>query len=141
MAEGTRHQEVGANPLDGVQEEASRLALFTKDLDIRLYAPCRVIGLEALGFEMAGTRLWGCEENHPGGLFKERQGQSGGPARLLAAIPGDGDGDGVLTAADAMTALRMSVRLVPERMAMDVDGDGRVTSDDAREILRRVVGQ
>ena len=96
MAEGTRHQEVGTDPLDGVQEEASRLALFAKDLDVSLDAPGCGIGLQALGFEMAGTRLGGCEEDDPGSLFKEGQGQSGGPAGLLAAIPGDGHDAGGL---------------------------------------------
>lgn len=54
---------------------------------------------------------------------------------------GDSDGDGDLTAVDAMNALKMSVRLIPERAAADIDTDGQVTSTDARLILQRVVGK
>ena len=57
------------------------------------------------------------------------------------SLPGDGDGDGALTAGDALAALRMSVRLIPEKTACDLDGDGAVTSNDARLILQKVVGK
>jgi hypothetical protein len=56
-------------------------------------------------------------------------------------VPGDADGDGVLSAADALSALKMSVKLVPERLVLDVDKDGAVTSHDARLILLATVGQ
>ena len=57
-----------------------------------------------------------------------------------AAAPGDVDGDGKVTSADARLALRASVNL--EKLdkaaldAADVDRDGKVTSADARIILR-----
>ena len=57
------------------------------------------------------------------------------------AVPGDADGDGALTAADALLALKMSVRLVPLRLTADMDSDGQVTSNDARLILLKVVGR
>ena len=52
-------------------------------------------------------------------------------------VPGDCDGDGELTAADAKCALDMSVKLIPEKANMDMDGDGQVTSRDATIILQR----
>jgi hypothetical protein len=54
--------------------------------------------------------------------------------------PGDFDGDGRLTAADALAALEMSVRLRPEDLNLDRDSDGTVTSLDASLILRAAVG-
>jgi hypothetical protein len=62
-----------------------------------------------------------------------------GPDGLL---PGDCDGSGYLTEADALCALQMSVRLIDRRIPpMDLDGDGDVTSRDAAVILQRVVGR
>lgn len=61
-------------------------------------------------------------------------------------IPGDVDGDGKISSADARLALRRSVNLenYPEGsvqyLACDVDADGEVTSADARLILRASVG-
>ena len=63
--------------------------------------------------------------------------------------PGDVDGDGSITAADARLALRASVGLTEKGdvakdsagyLACDVDRDGKVTSADARLILRASVG-
>ena len=60
--------------------------------------------------------------------------------------PGDVDGDGKITSADARLALRRSVKLedYPEGsapyLACDADGDGTVSSADARLILRASVG-
>ena len=60
--------------------------------------------------------------------------------------PGDVDGDGEISSADARLALRRSVQLedFPEKsaawLACDADGDGQVTSADARLILRASVG-
>ena len=51
------------------------------------------------------------------------------------SIPGDGNGDGRITALDALIALRMFVQISPEELIMDLDGDGRVTPQDARQIL------
>ena len=56
-------------------------------------------------------------------------------------VPGDSDGDGTLTAKDALMALKMSLRLLPEDKGMDMDKDGRVTANDATLILRTVVGK
>jgi hypothetical protein len=50
-------------------------------------------------------------------------------------VTGDGNGDGRITALDALIALRMFVGLSPEDLVMDVNGDGRVTPDDARQLL------
>lgn len=56
-------------------------------------------------------------------------------------IPGDVDGDGAVTSADARKALRAAARLEElspeERKAADMDNDGKVGASDAREILRR----
>ena len=59
---------------------------------------------------------------------------------------GDGDGDGVISPADARIALRRSVRLDEELAWRDKachvinDGEAAVTSEDARLILRASVG-
>ena len=50
-------------------------------------------------------------------------------------IAGDGNGDGNITAIDALIALRMFVGLAEEDLAMDVNNDGQVTPDDARQLL------
>ena len=64
-------------------------------------------------------------------------------------IPGDVDGDGEITSADARLALRASVKLREKEdvtegsagyLAADVDGNGKVESADARLILRASVG-
>ena len=60
--------------------------------------------------------------------------------------PGDTDGDGKVTSADARLALRASVRLENflngsgKALASDVNHDGKIGSDDARLILRASVG-
>ena len=55
-------------------------------------------------------------------------------------IPGDVDGDGKITAADARKALRASGKLTTlspaEFMRADFESDGKVTASDARAILR-----
>ena len=54
---------------------------------------------------------------------------------------GDTDNDNKITGKDALDALKMSVKLLPENMAADMDGDSHVTSNDARLILLKVVGK
>ena len=60
--------------------------------------------------------------------------------------PGDVNGDGEVTTADARLALRQAVGLEkyaqgsPAFKACDVNGDGRIGTDDARFILRHAVG-
>ncbi|PKB82224.1 MAG: hypothetical protein BZY88_05020 [SAR202 cluster bacterium Io17-Chloro-G9] len=48
---------------------------------------------------------------------------------------GDGDGDGAVTALDALIAMKMAHQLTQADLALDMDGDGSVTADDARQIL------
>ena len=66
--------------------------------------------------------------------------------KTAAYTPGDVDGDGKISSADARLALRRSVNLetFPEGsaqyLACDADGDGKVSSADARLILRASVG-
>ena len=48
---------------------------------------------------------------------------------------GDGNGDGKITALDALIALRMSAGIAGVDLLMDVTGDGRVTPRDARQLL------
>ena len=52
-----------------------------------------------------------------------------------SAEVGDGNGDGRVTAVDALIAMRMFVGLVSEDLVMDMNGDGRVTLVDSMEIL------
>ena len=56
-------------------------------------------------------------------------------------IPGDCDGDGVMSTADAWCALQMSVGNMPEKIHMDMDKDGKVTSRDATLILQQRVNR
>lgn len=57
------------------------------------------------------------------------------------SLPGDADGDGKITSADARLILRAATGLekVDESVA-DVNGDGKITAEDARLTLRRSVG-
>ena len=77
-------------------------------------------------------------------MLTERMGQSialalvDGSLIVGQSIPGDGNGDGRITALDALIALRMFVQISPEDLVMDLDGDGRVTPQDARQILALV---
>lgn len=61
-----------------------------------------------------------------------------------APIPGDVDGDGVVTIADVMLTLRYSLGLIDESAldttAADMDGNGSVTVSDAISILRITLG-
>jgi hypothetical protein len=49
---------------------------------------------------------------------------------------GDCDGDGWLSALDALCALEMSVRLRPEKMNLDMDADRQISSRDSVLILK-----
>ena len=63
-----------------------------------------------------------------------------GVVRVLGeSVSGDYDGDGNVTALDALAALRMSIGKLPVRMIMDVDHDGQVTAKDARLIMGMAV--
>lgn len=61
-----------------------------------------------------------------------------------AVIPGDIDGDGEVTAADARVALRAATGLeeltAEQKAAADYNGDGEITPADARDIIRNAVG-
>ncbi|MBQ2111146.1 MAG: dockerin type I repeat-containing protein [Clostridia bacterium] len=63
---------------------------------------------------------------------------------LPGGLPGDVNGDGSVTAVDAMLALRYSMHLITltsEQIARgDVNGDGSVTTTDAITILRMSMG-
>ena len=49
--------------------------------------------------------------------------------------PGDGSGDGMVTALDALVAMKMANGLQELDLALDIDGDGQVTRHDAMQIL------
>ena len=53
-----------------------------------------------------------------------------------AKIQGDGNGDSLITALDALLALKMASNLLPPDLSLDVDNDGKITIDDARSILK-----
>ena len=57
-----------------------------------------------------------------------------------AFIPGDMDGDGEITVADALSVLRIAAKLLeatPEAIAIgDMDSDGEITVSDALRVLR-----
>jgi len=56
----------------------------------------------------------------------------------LDDIP-DYNGDGRVTELDALAALKMSVKLLEEKLKLDVDKNGKVTAEDARLILKKAV--
>lgn len=65
-------------------------------------------------------------------------------AGILNAL-GDFDNDGVITASDARSYLRLAAKLLDNVSyatieAGDIDGDGKVTASDARTVLRLSVG-
>ena len=66
------------------------------------------------------------------------------PSFSLTTLLGDMNGDGKVTAADALLALRIAVGLVPSTPAEiaigDLNGDGKITAADALLILRKAVG-
>ena len=53
---------------------------------------------------------------------------------------GDCNGDGKLTAVDALCALQMAVGKRTEDLSLDMNSDGKVSSLDARTILKIAVG-
>ena len=66
------------------------------------------------------------------------------PNTVDEPLPGDVDGDGEVTVADALSALRASVGLAElgeeAFAAADVDADGAITVSDALRILRAAAG-
>jgi hypothetical protein len=66
---------------------------------------------------------------------------SGGVGTAGGKVKGDYNGDGKVTELDALAALKMSVKLLPEDLSLDVDGTGKVTAEDARLILKQALGK
>ena len=60
-----------------------------------------------------------------------KTGAIGSEPKPQDTVFGDMDGDGMTTAADSLSILRMSVNLEPKKDGADVDGDGKVTSADS----------
>ncbi len=54
---------------------------------------------------------------------------------------GDCDGDGLISARDALAALQMAVEKISADLCYDINSDGKVNSSDAREILKKAVGK
>ena len=59
----------------------------------------------------------------------------GADFRVGAKIRGDGNGDSLVTALDALIALQMASGILDPDLALDINGDGFVTINDARSIL------
>ncbi len=59
----------------------------------------------------------------------------GGDLTVGARTVGDGDGDGEITALDALIALQEASQTSEQDLSLDVNGDGKVTEVDARLIL------
>ena len=59
----------------------------------------------------------------------------GADFRVGAKVQGDGNGDGLVTAFDALLALKMASNLLAADLALDINNDGKITIDDARTIL------
>ena len=60
---------------------------------------------------------------------------------VSAPVLGDADGDGAVTAADALLVMRfaMSIVTLPPDANCDMDGNGAVDATDAVLIMRRVM--
>ncbi len=54
-------------------------------------------------------------------------------------IPGDVDGDGNITMADATITARMALNLIETTPAADYDGNGTVNMSDATMIARKAL--
>ena len=72
-------------------------------------------------------------------------GGSGEPEPPEEGLPGDADGDGTVTASDALLVMRVSMGLVspddcPHIMNADMDGSGTLSSSDAIAVMRIVLG-
>ena len=65
---------------------------------------------------------------------------SGAAGGAGGKMKGDYNGDGKVTELDALAALKMSVKLLPEDLTLDMDGNGKVTAEDARLILKQALG-
>jgi hypothetical protein len=55
---------------------------------------------------------------------------------LAPAVKGDGNRDGKVTSSDALAALQMAVKKIPEDLNYDMNGDKAINSNDVREILK-----
>ena len=59
----------------------------------------------------------------------------GGDFKVGSKIMGDADGDNLVTAMDALLALKMASSSSKPDLSLDVNNDGKITLDDARIIL------
>ena len=90
-------------------------------------------------FTADGRFLWGHTTYTPqpedGGVFVAR-------FEIIGPMPGDADGDGEVTASDALLILRAAMSVIPGNTGCgyDVNGDGTVELTDALLVLRRVMG-
>lgn len=105
--------------------------------------PKSVMSISATAFKKSdGAVLYVYEGSYAAGFAEENE-------LMYEIIPeqiepqykkGDPDGDGQITVSDALSALRVAARIVPETPELiatcDVDGDGTVTVSDALSILR-----
>jgi len=64
-----------------------------------------------------------------------------GSNQLPSVTRGDYNRDGRVTELDALAALKMSIKQLPEDLAIDMDGNGKVTAEDARLILKKALGK
>jgi len=94
------------------------------------------IEFKMIGPRGSSTRLTLSESLVTDSLHRSRSIQLvNGTLTVDEPMTGDGNGDGRITAVDALIALRMFNGLRSEDLVLDVDGDGRVTPDDARRLL------
>ena len=103
------------------------------------YVKFDVIGAEGSSSPLEITKL---SANRADDLVEITIPTQDGVFKVIASEEGlgDGDGDGKLTALDALYALQMAVGKIPEDLTLDMNGDGKVSSIDARKILRIAAG-
>jgi hypothetical protein len=81
--------------------------------------------------------------NRAGDMIEVKLATQDGTFKVLGneQLKGDFDGDGKLTALDALAALQMAVEKRAVEMSMDITGDSKITSADALQILKEAVAQ
>ncbi len=85
---------------------------------------------------------WILSSDWPDSSLRPKLVVTGAPGgNIKGDYKGDYNGDGKVTELDALAALKMSVKQLPEDLALDMDGNGKVTAEDARLILKKALGK
>lgn len=126
----------------GVKKGAPSYGDFAVNRDTKM--PSALLELGFISNEKDNAVFDNCLHDYAGAIAKALCEVVGVVFQDSPSIAGDVDGDGIVTANDARTALRAAVKLdmltEQQKAAADIDGDGVVTAADARWILRKSAG-